>query len=256
MKISSGSPRSCIFISLWFLKLLNLHCIIKVVCFVYILVFPSIIIHMWFVCWRKYFTLKLKMFLSWVSERDTCLISSLYWQHCDLFPLLFKIGLDSFQPSNRLFLPLEQPLICISFSILLQYLCILSLGFIDQCLFSIFPDLSYPIAIIIWCKTCSNTIFINSSLSIIICLRVLITNFLLSGPASLFLVLCWRHCCDSSSHAWFARVACYSQEWISHIHVMMMPSISVSDQSQLFLEEWCLAFEEVVYFLVHRMGFH
>jgi hypothetical protein len=107
MKMCSCSPWSCIFTSLWLLKVWNLHCIIKVVCFVNFLAFFSIIIHMWFMWRRKDFTLKLLMILSGVSERDTSEISPLYGQHCYLLPLFFKICLNSFQPSNRLFLPLK-----------------------------------------------------------------------------------------------------------------------------------------------------
>lgn len=75
MKVCSCSPRCSIFISLGFLN--NLHCIIKVVCFVNVLAFPSIRIHMWLISRWKHFTLKLKLILSKVSLGDTCEISSL-----------------------------------------------------------------------------------------------------------------------------------------------------------------------------------
>ena len=107
MKMCGCSPWRCIFVSLRLLKVLSLHCIIKVVCFLNILVLPSIIVYIIFLWWRKWIALKFKMILSRVCEWNTCKICSLYRKHCDLFPLLLKIGLNSFQPSNCLFLPLE-----------------------------------------------------------------------------------------------------------------------------------------------------
>lgn len=255
MEVCSGSSWGCILISwrLWW-TLKRLHRVVEVVSFATkILVFPSVILHLHFMSWWKYLTLRPICILSWVHEWYPAIISALDRQHVDLFPFLLEICLYSLQPSNRLFLSLEQPLIRFSSSILLQYLWIIALCFINKRLLGIFPDLSDPITLL-RSSICCSYVLINPPQPVNHSIVVGVMSVLRSLPwLTPFLLILIRYCCNRSTHAWLARVI-NCDELISHFsHVMM---VVVTDQSQLFLKKRCFTLEETVYFLVHSVCLH